>query len=427
MTAQAQLPGRVAHWRAENNAVDSQGPHNGTLQPTASFVAGRNGIGSAFLMNGAASIIPIDPGSGELNLRRFTISAWVKPNAISGVQQTILVKRAPGQLNYMLYLNGSNGVGLDFYVGDANAGNHYAAESTQVCPGGQWCHVAGTYDGTNIRVYFNGTLAGTAAAPDAFSSSAGEIQLGAYVSAQYPYLGVLDEVKIFSRALQDPEISAIYNGADDGTGTQGPPGPAGPAGPTGSTGPAGPAGPTGLTGPAGPAGPTGLTGPAGPTGLTGPAGPTGLTGPAGPAGPIGLTGPAGPAGPTGLTGPTGPAGPTGLTGPAGPAGPTGSTGPAGPQGIPGAPGLPGSPGLSQWQRFGVTCSGNLAKNATSQCTATCPLSQQRALGGGFNQSSASAGNSLTVVTNWPGADNQWAVIFRNDTNQTLSNYLQNPI
>ena len=337
MTAQAQLPGRVAHWRAENNAVDSQGPHNGTLQPTASFVAGRNGIGSAFLMNGAASIIPIDPGSGELNLRRFTISAWVKPNAISGVQQTILVKRAPGQLNYMLYLNGSNGVGLDFYVGDANAGNHYAAESTQVCPGGQWCHVAGTYDGTNIRVYFNGTLAGTAAAPDAFSSSAGEIQLGAYVSAQYPYLGVLDEVKIFSRALQDPEISAIYNGADDGTGTQGPPGPAGPAGPTGSTGP------------------------------------------------------------------------------------------AGPQGIPGAPGLPGSPGLSQWQRFGVTCSGNLAKNATSQCTATCPLSQQRALGGGFNQSSASAGNSLTVVTNWPGADNQWAVIFRNDTNQTLSNYLQNPI
>ena len=91
MTARAQIPDRVAYWRAENNAVDSQGSHNGTLPPGATFVAGRNGVGYAFLMNGPASLIPIDGGSGELNLRRYTISAWIKPNAIGAVQQTIVL------------------------------------------------------------------------------------------------------------------------------------------------------------------------------------------------------------------------------------------------------------------------------------------------------------------------------------------------
>src|SRR5436190_903386 len=132
----AQVPGRVAYWKAENNAIDSQGGNNGTLPPGFTFVPDRFGTGFAFRIEGTPGTvpaIPVDGGSGALNLRRFTISAWVMPDAVTGTGGIILMKRAPGAINYFLYLNESNTVGLDFYVGDVNSGTHYKKEGTRSC------------------------------------------------------------------------------------------------------------------------------------------------------------------------------------------------------------------------------------------------------------------------------------------------------
>lgn len=83
----------------------------------------------------------------------------------------------------------------------------------------------------------------------------------------------------------------VSDGAQGGTGAQGPMGPTGATGAQGETGATGATGATGSTGATGKTGATGSTGATGKTGATGSTGATGATGATGKVGPTGSTGP----------------------------------------------------------------------------------------------------------------------------------------
>jgi len=214
----AQVPGRVALWKGENNGLDSVGGNTGVLPGGATFVPDRNGTGLAFRMNGASSRIPVLQAGTGLDLRRFTISAWVKTDATTPVSQTVIYKGGPGSLNYALYLAGTDWPGvapntpvLDVYVGDVNFGVHYFAISNQTCTPGLWCHIAGSYDGALLRVYVNGIERGSGTAPDAFGSSGQQVDIGTSRIGTIPFVGALDEIAVYNRALLDAEVMTVFN------------------------------------------------------------------------------------------------------------------------------------------------------------------------------------------------------------------------
>lgn len=247
LLGQTPVAGRRAYWRMENNALDIQGDNTGILPPGAAFVPDRNGTGLAYRVNGAGSRIPVAVQGNSLDMRRFTVSAWVKPDGFNSNSQFVAIKTSPGSLNWGLFLAGSapypssyptpnltpNAAVIMFYIGDINFGYHYWAASPQGCSGGNWCHITGSYDGLNLRIYFNGVLANVSSAADQFASSGQGVTLGSDPNGSYPFYGGIDEVQVFDRALTDTEVLALYNSND-------PPG--------GGTGPTGPTGPTGITG-----------------------------------------------------------------------------------------------------------------------------------------------------------------------------------
>ena len=75
-----------------------------------------------------------------------------------------------------------------------------------------WYHVAGTYDGTNLKVYVNGVLDGTVAYSGNFISTANELKIGGGLSNNTEYFpGSISDVRLWNVARTAAEISANYN------------------------------------------------------------------------------------------------------------------------------------------------------------------------------------------------------------------------
>jgi len=83
-------------------------------------------------------------------------------------------------------------------------------EATTTVTAGKWYHAAVTYDGTTVRLYINGVEDGNWPEASMSAPSADTHQIAVEGSVRY-FDGVLDEVRLHSRALCAAEILAIYN------------------------------------------------------------------------------------------------------------------------------------------------------------------------------------------------------------------------
>jgi hypothetical protein len=77
--------------------------------------------------------------------------------------------------------------------------------------------LAGTYDGANVRVYVNGVLAGTTAAAGAVGATVSPLRIGGNAVWGEYFNGLIDEVRVYNRALTAPEIQADMNTAVAGS------------------------------------------------------------------------------------------------------------------------------------------------------------------------------------------------------------------
>ena len=71
-----------------------------------------------------------------------------------------------------------------------------------------WTHLATTYDGANQRLYINGVLVATKAQTGAIAAANQPLRIGGNnVSGEF-FQGLIDEVRIYNRALSAAEITA---------------------------------------------------------------------------------------------------------------------------------------------------------------------------------------------------------------------------
>jgi hypothetical protein len=69
-----------------------------------------------------------------------------------------------------------------------------------------WTHLAGTYDGTTLRLFVNGVQAGSTPISGAIATSAGVLRIGGNSLWGEFFQGRIDEVRIYNRALSAAEI-----------------------------------------------------------------------------------------------------------------------------------------------------------------------------------------------------------------------------
>src|SRR5207253_3991625 len=134
----------------------------------------------------------------------LTIEAWVRPTSTTG-RRSILMKESSSGESYALYAaDGSAGGGRP--VATIRRTTDVAAMGTSALPLNTWTHVAATYDGATLRIFVNGAQTGATAVTGSIVTSASPLRIGGNAPFGDYFGGLIDEVRIYNRALTASEI-----------------------------------------------------------------------------------------------------------------------------------------------------------------------------------------------------------------------------
>jgi glucose/arabinose dehydrogenase/fibronectin type 3 domain-containing protein len=183
-----------------SSAADSSGKGNvGSITEAAWTPAGR--YGSALSFDGGNDWVTV-PDSNSLDLTTgMTLEAWVRPSALGGWRTVVFKERAGGQV-YAMSADQAGGLP----VGQVFIGSERNAIGTSSVPLNAWTHLATTYDGSFLRLYVNGTLATSTAVTGAMAASTGVLRLGGNGVWGEWFAGLIDEVRVYDRALTGSEV-----------------------------------------------------------------------------------------------------------------------------------------------------------------------------------------------------------------------------
>ena len=74
----------------------------------------------------------------------------------------------------------------------------------------EWRHIAGTWDGSEIKLYVDGVEQASTSFSEELTTSDLPVKIG-LLHDKYPFQGLLDEVAIFDQALTEAEVKEIMN------------------------------------------------------------------------------------------------------------------------------------------------------------------------------------------------------------------------
>lgn len=202
--------GQTSWWHGEGNADDSAGTNNGTLVGGTSYAAGR--VGQGFNLNGSNAGVTIPHNTNlDVNPGGFSTEFWMKANSQGYM---IPIDKSHGFVDSAGWLFQSNpeGTRIDFAIGAGGGAttNFVGVASTANPFDGNFHHIAGTWDGSNVRLYIDGVLQGTTAFTAPVNNTR-PVNIGyswGGGSPQRYFNGVVDEVAIYQRALTETEIRA---------------------------------------------------------------------------------------------------------------------------------------------------------------------------------------------------------------------------
>ena len=186
--------------------ADASGTGNhGTASGTTWAAMGR--YGTALSFSGTTGWVTV-PDSASLDLTTgMTLEAWVNPVQVSGGWRTVIFKQSTNGIAYSLF--GANGSARP--TGQVFIGGEQNAASTSSLPLNAWSHLATTYDGTTLRLYVNGTQVASKAQTGPAPVTTGVLRIGGNSIWGEYFRGLIDEVRIYNRALAAAEIQSDMN------------------------------------------------------------------------------------------------------------------------------------------------------------------------------------------------------------------------
>lgn len=183
-------------------------------------------VENALNFDGSNDIVVI-PHHSSLMPGAVTVDAWIFPTGSSEQAQRILEKGGFNsgsgyglEYNNDVDDNGSGDGRVRFVIWDD--GDAQFVDSTAAIPTNAWTHVAGTFDGSTMRLYVNGNLQGSRSA--VMESNSEPLAIGArpsfflgfLVGTNNEFQGRIDEVEVFRFGLFESEIDGIFNSGAEG-------------------------------------------------------------------------------------------------------------------------------------------------------------------------------------------------------------------
>jgi hypothetical protein len=213
-----QDPTLLLYYPFNGNANDESGRGRHGIVSGATLTPDRAGtMNRAYAFDGLYNHIQI-PDLISDTIAAFTIAAWAKPADTTGIRKCVYLGARTGEAflriknsRYSLGANLTNGTLAEVYT-------------TSLVELNSFVHIVGVYRrGVGMEIWLDGTLSGQITIPfsrliSGFNTHDGSV--GSYAPAwidwarqqgTYPWRGVIDQVRVYSRALSQTEILGLYN------------------------------------------------------------------------------------------------------------------------------------------------------------------------------------------------------------------------
>lgn len=210
--AQCVQDGLAAYWSFDADTIEGDtvkdvwGDHHGTIFGAPEIVGGK--VGQAMKFDGEADYIEV-PDSDEFKIsgKAVSVEAWIKIEALPVNYSMILSKRGT---EYMFAINSEGEPGC-FFLGDntVGAGKMNLSE-------GIWYHVVWIWDESSgqANVYVDGEEILDYVTGDKSPDSTDPVNIardpGTADASKYHYNGIIDEMRFYSRVLNENEIRQNY-------------------------------------------------------------------------------------------------------------------------------------------------------------------------------------------------------------------------
>ncbi|MBN1510198.1 MAG: LamG domain-containing protein [Sedimentisphaerales bacterium] len=204
----------VAWWRFDGKAgkqvTDASGHgHTGQIRGDPTWTSGISG--GALQFDGKGDYVEIG-ANPEFNMTgQITVAAWFKIASFDKESQALVTK---GDRAWRLQKNRGTNSLLFACFGLKTADEWGATRGRTKVDDDRWHHAVGVYDGTRIALYIDGKLDASAPASGRIATNDEPVLIGE--NSERPnrfWHGLIDEVRIYSYALSEDEITALYEEA----------------------------------------------------------------------------------------------------------------------------------------------------------------------------------------------------------------------
>jgi hypothetical protein len=203
--------GLVAYYPGNGNAQDAAGGNHGTLVNGTAFTTGV--IGQAFSFDGVDDQVEIPHTAANSPSNAVTVSAWIRPLAYEDNKHCVSKGSHVNYFSRSYSLQGPWADGKWRATLSVPGGEVVVASAANAVLAG-WSHVLMTYDGTSVKLYVNGELAGSQSTNGLITQTSEPLFLGShkfYAASDYWFNGAVDEVQIYNRALSAAEVAQLYS------------------------------------------------------------------------------------------------------------------------------------------------------------------------------------------------------------------------
>jgi len=187
-------PNLVAYYEFEGNTSDSTGNYPGDVVGEPGYATGK--VGQAIKLDAIVDYV-VHPFDQEEVWPAFSVSLWAQTDSL-------------GQPQYSsLFNNNSSSADFQIDTDGTDPGNyHYRGSSSSVIGPvtTDWVHLAVSCDGTTTALYYNGLFVTTLNAAD---TRFGQIAVGVNRAVDNQFAGLIDEVRLYNRALSDAEVAGL--------------------------------------------------------------------------------------------------------------------------------------------------------------------------------------------------------------------------
>ena len=192
--------GLVSYWSFNDGTIkgktvsDLLGKNDGTLVGNPKIVNGK--YGNALEFNGTSDYVDV-PDDKSLQLwETYTLEAWIYQN--ESKSSRIIDKITAGT---------ADGPHLDTHPGTTlrSCAGACISNKTQYSLK-EWHHVVMTFDNGDVKFYLDGSFDGGGNAPSPLSGNSNPLRIGADSNGQNLFNGIIDEVRIYNRAIDEAEV-----------------------------------------------------------------------------------------------------------------------------------------------------------------------------------------------------------------------------